>query len=224
MAITDWPATERPREKLAQRGPEALTDAELLAIFLRTGVPGRSAVDLAAELLDRFGGLRAMLGADQDTFCDAPGLGAAKYLQLQAVTEMTRRFLAETLTREAVIESASAARDYLTARLRDREREVFAALFLDTRHRVLAFEELFTGTIDGATVHARELVRRALHHNAAAVIVAHNHPSGVAEPSAADADLTRRLVSALELVEVRLLDHFVIGDGAVVSLAQRGQL
>lgn len=190
MAITDWPATERPREKLAERGPEALTDAELLAIFLRTGVPGRSAVDLAAELLERFGGLRTLLAASEGEFCAAPGLGAAKYVQLQAVTEMTRRFLAETLDREEAIESASAARDYLTARLRDREREVFAALFLDTRHRVLAFEELFTGTIDGSEVHARELVRRALHHNAAAVIIAHNHPSGVAEPSAADADLT----------------------------------
>ena len=226
MAITDWPATERPREKLADRGPEALTDAELLAVFLRTGVPGRSAVDLAAELLERFGGLRSLLAADQEAFCAAPGLGTAKYLQLQAVTEMTRRFLAATLHREEAIESASAARDYLTTRLRDREREreVFAALFLDTRHRVLAFEELFAGTIDGSEVHARELVRRALHHNAAAVIIAHNHPSGVAEPSAADADLTQRLRSALALVEVRLLDHFVIGDGMVASFAQRGEL
>ncbi|MFA9459690.1 RadC family protein [Thiohalorhabdus methylotrophus] len=224
MAITDWPAEDRPREKLADRGPEALTDAELLAIFLRTGSRGRSAVDLARDLLDRFGGLRPLLAADEAAFCAAPGLGAAKYVQLRAVTEMTRRYLAEGLFREEPIESSRAAREYLTARLRERAREVFAALFLDTRHRVMAFEELFQGTIDGAAVHPRELVKRALHHNAAAVIVAHNHPSGVAEPSAEDERLTARLRQALELVEVRLLDHFVIGDGEAASFAQRGLL
>ncbi|MFP4615811.1 MAG: RadC family protein [Thiohalorhabdus sp.] len=224
MAITDWPAEARPREKLAERGPEALTDAELLAIFLRTGTRGRSAVDLARDLLERFGGLRPLLAADEAAFCAAPGLGAAKYVQLQAVTEMTRRYLAEGLFRDEPIESARAARDYLTARLRERAREVFAALFLDTRHRVVAFEELFQGTIDGAAVHPRELVKRALHHNAAAVIVAHNHPSGVAEPSAEDERITARLRQALELVEVRLLDHFVIGDGEAASFAQRGLL
>ena len=165
-----------------------------------------------------------MLGADEATFCAAPGLGQAKFAQLQAVAEMTRRYLGESLARGEPLESASAARDYLTARLRDSPREVFACLFLDTRHRVLAFEELFFGTIDGATVHPREVVRRTLHHNAAALIVAHNHPSGVAEPSAGDRDITERLRQALELVEVRLLDHFVIGDGAPVSLAQRGWL
>ncbi len=224
MAITDWPASERPREKLAERGPEALSDAELLAIFLRTGKPGVSAVSLARELLEAFGGLRALLAAGEAAFCAAPGLGPAKYRQLQAVAEMTRRYLGEELVRGEAIESATAARDYLIARLRDREREVFAALFLDTRHRVLGFEELFAGTIDGASVHPREVVRRALHHNAAALIVAHNHPSGVAEPSAADASLTRRLRQALDLVEVRLLDHFVIGEGPVVSFAERGEL
>lgn len=224
MAITDWPASERPREKLADRGPEALSDAELLAIFLRTGKPGASAVTLARELLEAFGGLRALLAAGEATFYAAPGLGPAKYRQPQAVAEMTRRYLGEELVRSEAIESATAARDYLIARLRDREREVFAALFLDTRHRVLSFEELFAGTIDGASVHPREVVRRALHHNAAALIVAHNHPSGVAEPSAADASLTRRLQQALGLLEVRLLDHFVIGEGPVVSFAERGEL
>jgi DNA repair protein RadC len=224
MAITDGPDAERPREKLLARGAEALSDAELLAIFLRTGTAGRSAVDLARELLERFGGLRPLLGADEAAFCAAPGLGQAKYVQLRAVAEMTRRYLGEALHRGEPIESAASARDYLTARLRDSPREVFACLFLDTRHRVLEYEELFFGTIDGATVHPREVVRRALHHNAAALIVAHNHPSGVAEPSAGDRDITDRLRRALELVEVRLLDHFVIGDGAPVSLAQRGWL
>ena len=224
MAITDWPEAERPREKLAERGAEALSDAELLAIFLRTGTPGRSAVDLARDLLSRFGGLRTLLAADEAAFCAAPGLGRAKYLQLRAVTEMTRRYLGESLRRGEAIESAHAARDYLAARLRDGGREVFAVLLLDTRHRVLAYEELFHGTVDGAAVHPREVVKRALHHNAAACIAAHNHPSGVAEPSASDHQLTDRLRQALDLVEVRLLDHFVIGEGEVTSFAQRGYL
>jgi DNA repair protein RadC len=224
VAITDWPAEERPREKLTERGAAALTDAELLAIFLRTGVPGKSAVELARELLERFGGVRPLLGAESGDFNAAPGLGPAKFAQLQAVAEMTRRYLAEEMERGPGLESASAAGDYLTARLRDRDREVFACLFLDTRHRVLAFEELFFGALDGAAVHPREVVRRALHHNAAAVIAAHNHPSGVAEPSGPDHAITERLSQALELVEVRLLDHFIVGEGAAVSLASRGAL
>ncbi len=224
MAIKDWPKLERPREKLLARGAHALSDSELLAIFLRTGLPGRSAVDLARELLAEYGGLRALLAADERTFCRGPGLGAAKYAQLQACLEMARRHLGEQLQRGDVLENPDATCAYLSAHLRHRKQEVFAVLFLNNRHQVLAFEELFFGTIDGAAVHPRELVRRSLHHNAAAVIAAHNHPSGVAEPSRADRDITARLKAALALVDVRLLDHLVIGEGAPYSFASHGLL
>lgn len=224
MAITDWPAEERPREKLLARGAAALSDAELLAIFLRTGVPGRTAVDVARDLLGRFGSLRQLLSAEQSAFCAAPGLGEAKFAQLQAVVEMARRYLGERLERGRALGSPADARDYLRLRLQDRHHEVFCCLYLDNRHRVLAFEELFTGTIDGAAVHPREVVKRALGHNAAAVIFAHNHPSGVAEPSRADELLTHRLRDALTLVEIRVLDHLVVGDGEVVSFSERGLL
>ena len=224
MAITDWPLTERPREKLIDLGPGALSDAELLAIFLRTGIPGRTAVDLARDLLTRFGGLRALLEAEHRQFCEAPGLGLAKFAQLQAVLEMSRRHLGETLRRGDTLTSPEATGAYLKLQLRDRAHEVFACLFLDNRHRVITFQELFQGTIDGASVHPRVVVKETLRHNAAAVILAHNHPSGVAEPSQADIRITRRLRDALELIEVRILDHLVIGDGAVVSLAELGHL
>ncbi len=222
MSIKDWPADDRPREKLLTRGAQALSDAELLAIFLRTGVRGRSAVDLARELLERFGGLRPLLTASREAFCAAPGLGDAKFAQLQAVLEMGRRHAGERLQRGSVIDSPDKGADYLAARLRDYPYEVFAVLFLDNRHRMIACEELFRGTIDGASVHPREVVRRALAHNAAAVILSHNHPSGVAEPSQADRQITERLREALGLIDVRVLDHIVIGDGEHCSLAQRG--
>lgn len=224
MAITDWPAAERPREKLLARGAPALSDAELLAIFLRTGVAGKSAVDLARELLERFGGLRRLLEADRHEFCSARGLGAAKFAQLQAVLEMARRHLHEALSVGDVLGSPQLTRQYLRAQLRHETREVFAALFLDSRHRVLAFEPLFYGTIDGAAVYPREVVKRCLRHNAAALIVAHNHPSGVAEPSQSDQRITERLRDALALVDIRLLDHIVVGDCDSVSFAERGWL
>jgi DNA repair protein RadC len=224
MPITDWPLAERPREKLLARGPESLSDAELLAIFLRTGMAGRTAVDVARDLLVRFGSLRALLAAERETMCAAPGLGDAKVAQLLAALEMGRRHLGETLARGAALESSRDTRDYLKARLRDLQREVFCALFLDNRHRVLAFEELFTGTLNGTAVYPREVVRSALRHNAAAVIFAHNHPSGVAEPSRADEILTQRLKDALGLVDIRVLDHFVVGDGELVSFSERGLL
>jgi DNA repair protein RadC len=224
MAISEWPAAERPREKLLLKGPDVLSDAELLAIFLRTGVAGKSAVDLARELLGRFGGLRALMAAEQGDFCAAPGLGAAKYAQLKAVLEMARRHLGESLRRGAALSSSLDTRRYLEASLRDRQHEVFCCLFLDNRHRVLAFEELFRGTLNGATVYPREVVKRALALNAAAVIFVHNHPSGVAEPSQADRLLTTRLTEALALVEVRVLDHLVVGDGETVSFNDRGWL
>jgi DNA repair protein RadC len=222
MAIKDWPVNERPRERMLRDGAQALSDAELLAIFLRTGIRGHSAVDLARDLLQRFGSLRALLSADLKTFCDAPGLGSAKYVLLQAVLEMNRRHLDEQLRRGITITDPSATERYLLSRLRDHPHEVFATLFLDNRHRVLAFEELFRGTVDSASVHPREVVRRALHHNAAAVILSHNHPSGVAEPSEADRRITERLREALALIDVRVLDHLVVGDGYCCSLAQRG--
>jgi len=224
MAITDWPKAERPREKLLARGAGALSDAELLAIFLRTGIPGKTAVDLARDTLQHFEGLRGLLTANQASFCAFAGLGVAKFSQLQAVLELARRHLAETLQRGETLSDPTATRRYLSARLRDYPHEVFACLFLDTRHRVITFEELFRGTINGASVHPREVVRRALAHNAAAVILAHNHPSGVAEPSEADRQLTRRLQAALELVDVKVLDHIVIGDGESVAFAERGWL
>ncbi|RJQ47509.1 MAG: JAB domain-containing protein [Gammaproteobacteria bacterium] len=224
MPITDWPAEERPREKLLSRGPAALSDAELLAIFLRTGMRGKSAVDLARELLTRFGTLRTLLEAGRADFCESPGLGDAKYAQLQAVLEMARRHLLEKLTRDSALSNVEDTRAYLTACLRAYRHEVFGCLFLDNRHRVIAFEELFRGTLDGASVHPREVVKRALAHNAAALIFAHNHPSGVSEPSRADEQITLRLKEALALVEVRVLDHFIIGDGRAVSLAERGML
>ena len=222
MAITDWPEDERPREKLLKQGAASLSDAELLAIFLRTGVTGKSAVDLSRELLTSFGGLRALMKATRQEFCQGLGLGDAKYAQLQAVLEMARRHLQESLQRGVAFESPETVRSYLTARLRDQPREVFLVLFLDHRHRLIAAEEMFLGTLAEAAVHPREVVRRAMQHNASALIVAHNHPSGVAEPSVADEQLTRRLRDALALLDMRLLDHFVVGEGMPVSLAERG--
>ena len=224
MPITDWPMEERPREKLLARGAAALSDAELLAIFLRTGVPGKTALDLARDLLTEFGGLRGLLAASEVEFCAFPGIGAAKFAQLQATLEMSRRHLGEKIARGEALTSPEQTRDWLLAHLRDRPHEVFCVLFLDNRNRVLAFEELFQGTLNGASVYPREVLRRALDHNAGAVILVHNHPSGVAEPSRADESLTRRLTEVLSHVEVRVLDHFVVGDGEIVSFAERGLL
>lgn len=224
MAIKDWPADTRPREKLLNSGAVSLSDAELLAIFLRTGVSGISAVDLARRLLDEFGSLRALLEADRARFCSGHGLGEAKYVQLQAVLEMSRRHLESTLVKGDAFTDCDSTSRYLKHRLRHYPHEVFACLFLDNQHRLIRFEELFRGTIDGASVYPREVVRMALHHNAAALIFAHNHPSGIAEPSQADIQITRRLKSALELVDIRVLDHIIVGDADTTSLAQLGQL
>jgi DNA repair protein RadC len=224
MPINDWPAAERPREKLRLRGPQTLSDAELLAIFLRTGIRGKTAVDLARELLGEYGNLRNLMRADVKRFCQSPGLGVAKYSQLQAVLEMGKRHLSETLQHGDALNSPDDTRRFLVSSLRDYHHEVFACLFLDNRHRVICFEEMFRGTIDGASVHPREIVKQALAHNAAAVILAHNHPSGVAEPSQADKSLTHRLKEALGLVDVRVLDHIIIGDGQTTSFAEIGLL
>lgn len=222
MSIRLWPEQERPREKLLQSGPGALSDAELLAIFLRTGVKGCSAVELARRLLGEFGGLRQLLEANQDEFTSHIGLGPAKYAQLQAVLEMGRRHLEATIKRQSALESPEAVRNFLKAQLRHEPHEVFACLFLDTKHRVLAFEPLFYGTSDGASVYPRQVVKRALAHNAAALILSHNHPSGIAEPSQADRMLTERLKEALALIDVRILDHFIVGDGEPLSMVEYG--
>jgi DNA repair protein RadC len=222
MALRDWPARERPREKLLERGPAALSEAELLALVLRAGRPGHTAVDLARGVLAQFRSLRALLTADAQSFCRQAGLGIARYVELQAALELARRHYQEILEAGPGLTSPRATRDFLVSRLRDRPYEVFCCLHLDNRHRLLAFEELFRGTIDGASVHPREVVRQVLARNAAAVIVAHNHPSGVAEPSQADELITHRLKEALALVDVRLLDHVIVGDGSCTSLAERG--
>jgi len=224
VPIREWPAGERPREKLLDRGPAALSDAELLAVLLRCGTRGRSAVDLARDLLVEFGGLRALLGAQRTELAGKRGIGPAKYAELQAAAELGRRQQSEGLARGAPLADPDATRRFLVARLRDLPHEVFACLFLDNRHRVIAFEELFRGTLDGASVHPREVVKATLRHNVAALILAHNHPSGVAEPSDADRLITRRLREALGLVDVRVLDHFVVGDGYAVSFAEHGWL
>tara|TARA_R110000824_G_scaffold336_4_gene1948 strand:- start:138 stop:812 length:675 start_codon:yes stop_codon:yes gene_type:complete len=224
MSIREWPEQERPREKLLSKGAANLSDAELLAIFLRTGVKGTSVLDMSRQLLTTFGGIRGILEADAASFCQQHGLGLSKYAQLQAVLELTQRHMLETLSREDVLTSAALSRHYVQSKLRAYHREVFLCLFLDSQHRVIAQEELFQGTIDGAMVHPREVLKRALFHKAAAIIFAHNHPSGVAEPSEADINITRRLKSALNLVDIRTLDHLVVGDGEVTSLAERGLL
>jgi DNA repair protein RadC len=224
MSIKNWPREDRPREKLLAKGAEALTDAELLAIFLRTGRKGVSAIEMARDLLDGFGGLGPLLKADQQTFCSPKGLGVAKYCQLQATLELTKRYLEEQLSNDYVFSSPHEVMDYLAVQMRDYDREVFVVLLLDTRHRLIEFCELFQGTINSASVHPREVAKIALQKNAAAVIVAHNHPSGCAEPSRADIRITETLREALDVLDIKLLDHFVIGKGEVVSLASRGSL
>ncbi len=224
MAITDWPEGERPREKLLTRGAASLSDAELLAIFLRTGVTGKSAVDLARELLTQFGSLTQLFAASEAEFCAVHGMGQAKYVQLQAIKEMSLRGLKEELHRGDALNSPRVVRDYLQLLLGGRHQEVFLVLFLDTQHRVIASEEMFHGTLSQTSVYPREVVKRALAHNAAAVILAHNHPSGVAEPSQSDQLLTIALKQALSLVDVRVLDHFVVAVGQTLSFAEKGLL
>ncbi len=222
MTIKDWPAEERPREKLLIRGPQALSDAELLAIFLRTGIKGKTAVDLSRDLLKEYGSLQALLTADHKRFCQGNGLGTAKYALLQATLEMAKRHLRESLDRGHALESIEITRAYLTAQLKNRPHEIFACLFLNNQHQVIEYEELFKGTIDGTSVHPREVVKKALLHNAAAVILAHNHPSGNQKPSQADKQITEKLKQALSLVDIRLLDHFIIGDNCAWSFAENG--
>lgn len=226
MAITDWPENERPRERLLALGAQALSDAELLAIFLRVGVRGKSAVDLARDLLAHFDGSLARLAdAPPKELAKLPGLGPAKATQLAATLELARRALAEAMKGRDLLGSPGAVRDWLRLKLGGLAHEVFGALWLDAQNRLIAWEELFRGTLTQTSVFPREVVKQALAHNAAAVILAHNHPSGLAEPSAADEMLTRKLKEALALVDVRVLDHFIVaGSAPPLSFAERGLL
>ncbi|HSI43101.1 MAG TPA: DNA repair protein RadC [Methylotenera sp.] len=224
MAITDWPASERPREKLLEQGVETLSDAELLAIFLRVGVTGKSAVDLARDLLTKFGSLNGIFAAPLNELTQINGIGGSKYAQLQAIFEMSRRALNEQMQVKDVLSSPKQVRDYLCLKLGGLTREVFMVLFLDAQNRIITNEEMFSGTLTQTSVYPREVVKRALHHNAASVIFAHNHPSGIAKQSQADELLTTELKNALALVDVRVLDHFVIAGNTTLSFVERGLL
>lgn len=222
MNIKSIPIESRPREKLLRRGAESLSDAELLAIFLRTGTKGMNVISLADQLITDFGSLQKLFNCDNEEFCKHKGLGEAKYVQLQAVLEMAKRYFAETISKGEAMTAPSDTRMYLSSRLKNRDREAFLILYLDSQHHVIMDEILFEGTINSASVYPREVVKRALYHNSTAIIIAHNHPSGIAEPSSSDRSITNRIANALDLVDIRLLDHFIVGDNQVMSFAERG--
>jgi len=224
MGINHWAEEDRPREKLLQRGAQSLTDAELLAIFLRTGTKGKSALDLSQDLLNEFGDLRSLLSADKHRFTQAKGLGDAKYVQLQATVELTKRYLRQCLQRGDVLSDVESTRNYLISELSGYPHEVFACLFLDSKNRVIKFETLFHGTINAANVYPREIAKRALQHNAAALILTHNHPSGIAKPSQEDIAITQHLKTILNVLDIRVLDHFIVGDGYGISLMEQDLL
>lgn len=225
QTLKSWPSSERPREKLLSLGPASLSDAELLAIFLRTGVKGCNVVDLSRKLLMNFGSLANVFRANQQEFCQQHGLGSAKYVQLQACLEMSKRYLSEQLIQQgSALTSSQVTRDYLISELRQETREVFAVLFLDNQHQVLKFERLFFGTLNAATVYPRIVVEQTLKHHAAAVILVHNHPSGVAEASIADKHITQKLEQALQLIDVRVLDHIIVAGHQCYSFAEHGQI
>lgn len=224
MAISDWPASERPREKLITFGASHLSDAELLAIFLRVGTKGKSAIDLARELIQHYGSLKALLGAKQSDFCAFPGMGPAKFVQLQASLEMSKRFFQDEMREQDPLTSPNATKQYLKHALSGKKQEVFACLYLDNQHQIIAFEELFKGTLNAASVYPREVVRHVIDKGAAAVIICHNHPSGSTVASEADIQLTKRLVAALALIDVRILDHMIVAGNEIVSFAEQGLL
>ena len=224
MAITDWPEDQRPRERLIKFGAKALSDAELLAVFLRVGVTGKSAVDLGRDMLSQFGSLNGLFAADIKEFSSVHGLGNAKYAQLHAVLELAKRSISEELQSAPMLSSPQAVKSYLQLLIGNKTYESFAVLFLDIKNRLITSEELFRGTLSHASVYPREIVKAALHHNAASVILAHNHPSGNAEPSDADITLTKTLKQTLSLVDVRVLDHFIVANPNVYSFAEHGQI
>ncbi|MCC2606420.1 RadC family protein [Planctobacterium marinum] len=224
MKMSQWPEAERPREKLLNLGPQSLSDAELLAIFLRTGIPGFNVVDLARQLLAEFGSLKRLMSASHPHFCQAKGLGTAKFVQLQAVLELSRRYFESDPEQKPQFTSSAYTMDFISRRMTHYTQEVFAVLLLDSQHQFLHFQPVFFGTINAAPVYPRELVKLAIAHNAAAVILAHNHPSGISEPSSADRQITQRIVDAMALLDIRVLDHIVVGDGRHTSMAERGML
>ena len=224
MSMAAWPLGERPREKLLHQGAASLSDAELLAVLLQTGTKGKASLDIARDLLSRYGGLIGLMAADGVSLTENPGIGAAKAARFVAMKELAQRHMLEGIKTKDILTSSAATRDYLRAKFRDCQSEIFSCLFLNNQHHVVKLEELFRGTIDGAAVYPREVVKRCLHHNAAAVILAHNPPSGVAEPSQADIAITNRLRLALQTIDVRVLDHLAIGNSMVVSFAERGLL
>ncbi len=222
MAIRDWDDQDRPREKLMQQGAFALRDAELLAIFLRTGIVGKSAVDLAEELVTHFGSLTGLFAASLTDICAIKGMGEAKYVQLQAVLEMARRALADNLTQQAVMNSPAVVKQHLHFFLKGKTREHFIAMFLNQQNALIATEELAQGTVNQAHIYPREVAKRALELNACALIIAHNHPSGNASPSQADIDITEHLAKGLHFLDIRLLDHFIVAGNQVVSMVEMG--
>ncbi len=224
LTIAQWPIHERPREKLLTKGAETLTDAELLAIFFRTGLQGKTAVDLARDTLLHYGSLRELLAVTPSKFCQIRGLGITKYIQLQAAIELGKRFLKEKIDKTNVLSCPEDTRQFLMTKLRDKRQEVFACLFLNTKHHIIAYEELFQGTLDSAEIYPRIILEKTLHYNAAALILCHNHPSGNASPSYSDIQVTRKIIHALALIDVRVLDHFIVGESEVFSLAERGEL
>ncbi|MEE4245890.1 MAG: DNA repair protein RadC [Kangiellaceae bacterium] len=222
MKISDAPLNQRPREKLLQQGAQSLSDAELLAIFLRTGIPGKSAIHLAHELLTKTGGFRQLLGLPLSSFQSYKGLGTAKFAQIHAAIEMTHRFVEQSIYKESFLESPQATKKYLLYKLKNSANEQFCCIFLDNKPQVIAFEPLFFGTINSASVYPRVVVQRSLYHNAAALIFAHNHPSGDATASQADIEITKTLKSALSLIDIRVLDHFIVADKQLNSMAEQG--
>jgi DNA repair protein RadC len=224
MSIKLWPDSEKPREKLLVQGAESLSDAELLAIFLRTGCHGKSAVDVARDCLLNFGGLRQLLHASIDDFCAFPGIGTVKYCTLQAALELGKRYLEQQLKHKPLLNKTDATLKFLTAKLRDSEREIFACLFLDCHYQLICYEELSQGTIDQSRIYPREIVKTALKHNAANVLFAHNHPSGISEASDQDITLTTHLKKSLALVDIDVVDHIIIGENSSLSFLERGWL
>lgn len=222
MTITEWPLSERPREKLLERGPGALSDAELIAIIIRTGMRGKTALDIARNLLLTYGDLRALFNASMSEICATPGLGEHTFAHLQAVKELGKRCLQENLIKEKVLDHINVTKEYLYSKLHDYEHEIFACLFLDNRHQLIKFSELFQGTVNQTAVYIREVVKQCLHYNAVSVIIAHNHPSGDPTPSTADLHLTQQLKEALLLVEIKLLDHIIVGVQKTISCAESG--
>ncbi len=222
MSIQNWPKPERPREKLLNKGVETLSNAELLAIFIHCGTKGKTAVDIGHDLLIRFKSIKGIVESDRVSLCATDGVGPVIYAQIVAALELGRRYLEEKVTNETPLTSPEITRHFLKSRLMPYQHEVFSCLFMDKRHRLIAFKELFSGTIDGASVYPREVVKMAQKFNAAAVIFAHNHPSGVAEPSQSDIQITRRLKDALMLIDIRVLDHLIVGNQEIVSMAERG--